>query len=1103
MRDRRPIRCHCVLTRIFILSRPHSSRSQKDATSTQSGTGVIDINGPIKTANSGSDSGAEAAQVEDAPPPSKYHTDRELASVDVPSLDCDSVDKLPPALKQLADYNPRGDHEGEQLPPRRKRKAVPLAPDFVKEPVFKGSGDAAAIVPARRQANSNTPSTTRVKEAVLKGSGDTAAIVAARRQANSSTPSATRVSASSTTGGLNATARSTPPATTVMEHQQASSSSRGNSAAAPTPSTARSPPKKPRTAPTKKSASRDSIIDTSATVVIPSALSPPKRKMGTKSPGTTTPTVTMLKSKSRPRAQSAHPSQAIDGQLRSTIPKSEPAEEPELLTPDEILAYEEAAKTIEAPKPDPSTLPKALRQLLDHNPRGYDEVLPPRRRKLTERKFASDNANGGGEAELATASALQPKVVPQKIKRISAADVAVAAAALACAAPRIIPRAKEPAPSGLNKVVPTGDIPVGTEHTREPSSTAVVTNSTDELQTPPSPEVVIPPLDKYADTTGLPKELLRLRDHNVRGQVEAAVAEAKGRRRPKAPSDTSLAEPETRVLTTSPSSNSVRPQPPTSQAKKRSVEEKSGAGPAADNARVVIPPQPAAVKEDPFAELLQQTPRDQLPASLRSLLDHNGKGGNEVAPLPPRRAPKPIVPLELGADWISGRDSSSTKRRRKSGPAVGLDSPESLTGPEARAATVVPKPLSKWVIPRAPPDAPRYKIWVLLGQAAHRRFKLAMGSQYRYKQYVPTPAFLREHKYPFTVRVHGEGEIICTVGDSHYVVSGCSRGFSWSHVDPSTMERLEESDQRYGSRQGDGKPNTFSAHFFRSTKMMDQLRSNLAAAKCWNQPPEEARARVLATAVCPRYTAARKAEGWHDSEIRPLYLPTVEQFADPLWFTSMMAGPGKEDGSLHIKMPMGWLSDEAHNFGHVQWPASSPLWRLEVVPPQPPNSILSTTVSTSPPNKQSSKAGGVGAASSASPAVMGIKVSRPETSGVRLDSDMVTKGQREIQVPTSPAGLTEFITALPEVVEAAPLLYGPQSKCTPLQMAELQKVVPACYLPLSEADGLRGVFGDVEHLCEGTTTPTGFGGNFGITGLHDEYNHTVSVFCYPLWNPAK
>ena len=68
-----------------------------------------------------------------------YHAERPLAGVEVPSLDKQSIKDLPPALRQLADHNPRGDNEGEALPPRRKRKAILLGPDFVKEPSFRST----------------------------------------------------------------------------------------------------------------------------------------------------------------------------------------------------------------------------------------------------------------------------------------------------------------------------------------------------------------------------------------------------------------------------------------------------------------------------------------------------------------------------------------------------------------------------------------------------------------------------------------------------------------------------------------------------------------------------------------------------------------------------------------------------------------------------------------------------------------------------------------------------------------------------------------------------------------------------------------------------
>jgi len=86
-------------------------------------------------------------EVKQEAPVSAYHTSRPLADVKVPSLEKTQVKSLPPALRQLADHNPRGGFEGEKLPSRRKRKAVKLGPDFVKEPVFRSPPKAAKSAP--------------------------------------------------------------------------------------------------------------------------------------------------------------------------------------------------------------------------------------------------------------------------------------------------------------------------------------------------------------------------------------------------------------------------------------------------------------------------------------------------------------------------------------------------------------------------------------------------------------------------------------------------------------------------------------------------------------------------------------------------------------------------------------------------------------------------------------------------------------------------------------------------------------------------------------------------------------------------------------------
>jgi len=319
------------------------------------------------------------------------------------------------------------------------------------------------------------------------------------------------------------------------------------------------------------------------------------------------------------------------------------------------------------------------------------------------------------------------------------------------------------------------------------------------------------------------------------------------------------------------------------------------------------------------------------------------------------------------------------------------------------------------------------------------------------------------------VRVHGEGEIIVTLGDSHYVMSGNTRGFSWSHVDPTTVERLDHSAAHYGSRQADGKPNTFSELFNRSTEIMDALRSNLANPEnCWTAPKEDADALVAETASCDAYMQERLGEGWLPEEVKPLYTPTSEQMENPYWFTAMMRGPGKEHGSLHIKMPVSFFAKKERNYGHVSWAKDSRLWKLDVTKPY----------GEDPTEK-----------------VVRVKVLRPESTGVQTNVPLVNS-QKDVEVPSGPNELTAFIDCLPEITKKCPLLYGPQTKLTDIQLKQLTMAMPEWALPCSKVDALAGV---LKKPSEGTTTPAGFGGRFGVTGLHDEYNHTVSFFVYPQW----
>jgi hypothetical protein len=106
---------------------------------------LVAISGPISVAS-----------ITPEPGLTPYHLDRPLAEVEVPNLAKGSVKSLPPALRQLADHNPRGGGEGNQLPPRRKRKAIKLGPDYVQEPVFRS--------PGKPKSNHNKPQPAAAEE---------------------------------------------------------------------------------------------------------------------------------------------------------------------------------------------------------------------------------------------------------------------------------------------------------------------------------------------------------------------------------------------------------------------------------------------------------------------------------------------------------------------------------------------------------------------------------------------------------------------------------------------------------------------------------------------------------------------------------------------------------------------------------------------------------------------------------------------------------------------------------------------------------------------------------------------------------------------------
>ena len=339
------------------------------------------------------------------------------------------------------------------------------------------------------------------------------------------------------------------------------------------------------------------------------------------------------------------------------------------------------------------------------------------------------------------------------------------------------------------------------------------------------------------------------------------------------------------------------------------VTEAAGAGTAAAAANANAPLAPVG-KIDPFNEMVSNTPRNKLPACLRALLDHNPKGYDELAPT-------------RGVRTAKVKTKIATETAKKVEP-VRAPAHHSFPLDDVR----------RWVLPGPLKNTPSAKVWCMMSTSTHRRFKANLGSLYEYKQCMPTPHYLRKHRYPFKIHVQQPGELIVSCGHSHSVISGNSRGFSWSHVDPATIERIEHSDRFHGSRQADGKPNSFSELFHRSTIIMDALRSNLMDPDaCWSQSEEDAKAHVEATASCAEHHAARLAEGWLAEEVLPLYTPSMEQMNNPFWFTAMMSGPGKENGSLHIRLPIEWSLSREHNYGHVAWSPAANLWKLNVNAP--------------------------------------------------------------------------------------------------------------------------------------------------------------------------
>lgn len=343
-----------------------------------------------------------------------------------------------------------------------------------------------------------------------------------------------------------------------------------------------------------------------------------------------------------------------------------------------------------------------------------------------------------------------------------------------------------------------------------------------------------------------------------------------------------------------------------SSKKRRHIIKKPGAGrpavaavPSSRPVPSVPPPQPV-VRNLALAGVtvpdLSKGNVKRLPAALRLLADFNGKGGTEDVPLSAVRARRPPRHLTVEEEDIQELPAPKKKRRRRQ-PVVEVPVRPVTPPPSQEELAAVPGP----------------KVWVLLHPSGHRRVRALLGNRYKYKQHVPTPAWLRERNIEFTIRVQMPNELIVTLCDSHYVVSGHSRGFSWSHVYPCTMTRLANAEKYSGSRQGDGKPNTFSPLYNRCDTVIRALHESLDRdASPWHVDPETTARHVRNTRSDQAYNAQRLAEGWSAKEIGPLLLPTSEQLADPEWYTSMVKQHSSK-GSLHIRLPEDWIG-EGRNF---------------------------------------------------------------------------------------------------------------------------------------------------------------------------------------------
>ena len=251
--------------------------------------------------------------------------------------------------------------------------------------------------------------------------------------------------------------------------------------------------------------------------------------------------------------------------------------------------------------------------------------------------------------------------------------------------------------------------------------------------------VEVPVLHKGADVSKLPPALRCLASFNQGGyqeieQVEtpsADTAAASTTERKDGAGPAVVTDPPAAVRSRRRLQNGAHPPPPNYVKESANTETDptaSMATPTAPRTTSASPTHTAGPTvptnaTDAFSQLVSNTERSKLPACLRALMDHNPKGYEELGPTRGVRIAK--VKSKAALDAVAKPKEPARPPAHHNFP---LDD------------------VRRWVFPGPLKNTPMAKVWVMMNNVTHRRFKSSLGSFYEYKQCVSRPCLFRGEK---------------------------------------------------------------------------------------------------------------------------------------------------------------------------------------------------------------------------------------------------------------------------------------------------------------------------------------------------------------------